>query len=381
MRIGIVVGEASGDLLGADLIQAIRKYQPDACFEGIGGPKMIAQGCESLFPMERLSVMGLIEPLSRFRELLNIRKRIIKRFIDNPPDVFIGIDAPDFNFGVELALKQRNIKTVHYVSPSIWAWREYRVKKIIRSIDLMLALFPFEVDFYKKYNIPVIFVGHSSADTIPLVPDTAAARNKLNLPQSAEIVAILPGSRVKELHYMVDDFVVAAQKLYKNRPALHFVAPMVNNKIRKLFEQALERNGVDFPITIVDGQSHDVMAAADVILLAAGTAALEAMLLKKPMVACYRVSAITAIIVRLFKMIKVKNFTLPNLLSNETLVKELIQEEINADAIATNLLLLFDNPDKIKDLKKKFTDIHHTLKKNASDTAAKAILQLIDQKK
>ncbi len=376
-----MAGEASGDLLGAGLIEALKKHQPDVHFEGIGGPKMIAQGCESFFPMERLSVMGLIEPLSRFRELLNIRKQIIQRFINDPPDVFIGIDAPDFNFAVERALKQANIKTVHYVSPSIWAWREYRIKKIVQSMDLMLVLFPFEVDFYKKYNIPVTFVGHTSADTIPLVPDTLAAREKLNLPNDTEIVAILPGSRVKELHYMADDFIAGAKLLYQKRPSIRFVTPMVNGKIRKLFEQALEKHKVDFPISIIDGNSHGVMAAADIILLASGTAALEAMLLKKPMVACYRVSPITAMIVRLFNMIKVKNFTLPNLLSSETLIKELIQEEITADAIASNLLVLFDNPEKIKQLKVKFTEIHSMLKKNASDTAAKAILQLINSSK
>ncbi|NOX43174.1 MAG: lipid-A-disaccharide synthase [Gammaproteobacteria bacterium] len=377
MRIGIVAGEASGDLLGAGLIQAIKKIQPDARFEGIGGPKMIAQGCESFFPMERLSVMGLIEPLSRFRELLNIRKQIIQRFKNDPPDLFIGIDAPDFNFGVERKLKQANIKTVHYVSPSIWAWREYRVKKMMQSMDLMLVLFPFEVDFYKKYNIPVKFVGHTSADTIPLIPDTHAARATLDLPSDAEIIAILPGSRVKELHYMVDDFISGANLVYKKRPAIQFIAPMANDKIKKLFEQALRKHNVNFPISVFDGNSHNVMAAADIILLASGTAALEAMLLKKPMVACYRVSPITAMIVRLFDMIKVKNFTLPNLLSSETLIKELIQEDITPDAIAEYLQVLFDNPEKIKYMKDKFTEIHHTLKKNASDTAAKAILELI----
>ena len=221
---------------------------------------------------------------------------------------YIGIDAPDFNFGLEKALKRANIKTVHYVSPSIWAWREYRVKKIAHSTDLMLTLFPFEEDFYKKHNIQVSFVGHPSADTIPLVPDTKSARRLLNLPVEGEVVAILPGSRVKELHYMVDDFILGANLLYQKRPSVRFVAPMANKKIRNLFEQAIARHKVELPITIIDGNSHSVMEAADIILLASGTAALEAMLLKKPMVACYRVSAITAMIVRLFNLIKVKNF-------------------------------------------------------------------------
>ena len=381
MKIGILAGEASGDLLGAGLIKAIKSHYPDASFEGIGGPKMIEQGCNSLFPMERLSVMGLIEPLGRFRELLNIRKQLIQRFKNNPPDVFVGIDAPDFNFGVEKALKQASIKTVHYVSPSIWAWREYRVKKIVRSTDLMLTLFPFEEDFYKKHNIPVSFVGHPSADTIPLVPDTKSARRLLNLPLEGEVVAILPGSRVKELHYMVDDFILGANLLYQKRPSVRFVAPMANKKIRGLFEQAIARHKLELPITIIDGNSHSVMEAADIILLASGTAALEAMLLKKPMVACYRVSAITAMIVRLFNLIKVKNFTLPNLLSGEVLIKELIQEKVTPEAIEENLLNLYDNPEKTQYVKEKFTEIHHTLKQNASEKAAQAILDLIKQDK
>ena len=377
MKIGILAGEASGDILGAGLIKAIKSQHPDASFEGIGGPKMIEQGCNSLFPMERLSVMGLIEPLGRLRELLNIRKQLIQRFTNDPPDVFIGIDAPDFNFGLEKALKRANIKTVHYVSPQIWAWREYRAKKIARAIDLILTLFPFEEDFYKKHNIQVSFVGHPSADTIPLVPDTKSARRLLNLPIEGEVVAILPGSRVKELHYMVDDFILGANLLYQKRPSVRFVAPMANNKIRNLFEQAIARHKVELPITIIDGNSHSVMEAADIILLASGTAALEAMLLKKPMVACYRVSAITAMIVRFFNMIKVKNFTLPNLLSGEVLIKELIQEKLTPEAIEESLLDLYDNPEKTQYVKEKFTEIHHTLKQNASEKAAQAILDLI----
>lgn len=379
MRIGIVAGEASGDLLGAGLIQSLKLHCPEVHFEGIGGPRMIDQGCHSLFAMERLSVMGLVEPLSRFRELFNMRKQLIQRFINDPPDVFIGIDAPDFNFGLEKALKRSNIKTVHYVSPSVWAWREYRIKKIVHSTDLMLALFPFEESFYKKYNVDVKFVGHPSADTIPLEPDVAAARSLLNLPPEGEIVAILPGSRVKELHYMVDDFIAGVSLFHKKRPDVRFVAPMANDKIRSLFEAALSKQESNLPLTIIDGNPHSVMTAADVILLASGTAALEAMLLKKPMVACYRVSPITAMIVRAFKMIKVKYYTLPNLLSGEPLIKELIQEEITPEAIEESLSVLFTNPKKIQHMKQKFMQIHLELKQNASEKAATAILELIKQ--
>ena len=379
MRIGIVAGEASGDLLGAGLIKAIKSYYPEAVFEGIGGPRMIEQGCHSLFKMERLSVMGLIEPLGRFRELLNIRKQTINNFINNPPDVFIGVDAPDFNFAIERALKKTGIKTVHYVSPSLWAWREYRAKKIIQSTDLVLALFPFEVDFYKKYSINVKFVGHPSADTIALEPDIVAARKALNLPLENRIVAILPGSRVKELQYMVDDFINGARICHGKYPDIHFVAPMANEKTRRLFEQSLNKLAPELPITIIDGNSHRVMEAADFILLASGTAALEGMLLKKPMVACYRVSALTAMIVRLFRMIKVKYYTLPNLLSGEGLIKELIQEELTSDSIAESLEALFENPGKVSELKSRFLEIHKTLKQDASDKEAQAVIELIKQ--
>lgn len=377
MKIGIIAGEASGDLLGAGLIQAIKSYEPNAVFEGIGGPKMIEQGCQSLFNMERLSVMGLIEPLGRLRELLGIRKQTIKHFLENPPDIFIGVDAPDFNFSIERALKQHGIKTAHYVSPSVWAWREYRIKKIVKSTDIVLTLFPFEVDFYKKYNVDARFVGHPSADSIPLEPDVSTSRKLLNQPEDCRIVAILPGSRVKELQYLADDFIKGARLCFEKNPDLRFIAPMANNKTRSLFEEAIKRHAPMLPITIIDGNSHRAMEAADFILLASGTAALEGMLLKKPMVACYRVSPITAFIVRLFKMIKVKNFTLPNLLSGETLIKELIQEQVTAQSIADSLQELFDNPGKVAEMKNKFLDIHNTLKKNASDTAAKILLEEI----
>lgn len=375
MRIGIVAGEASGDLLGAGLISAIKRRFPDARFEGIAGPGMIAQGANSLFPMDRLSVMGLTEVFSRYLELLSARKKLAQRFIADPPDVFVGIDAPDFNLGLELKLRLAGIKTVHYVSPSVWAWRQYRIRKIARAVDLMLTLFPFEADFYRDKNVPVTFVGHPLADMIELQPDQAKYRTQLQLPRDKKIVAILPGSRSTELRYLSDDFLQAALWLLEKEPDLHFVAPMANAHRRQQFAAALARLTKSLPVTILDGQSRAAMAAADVVMLASGTAALEAMLLKKPMVVAYRVSPITYWAYK--PLVRVENFCLPNLLAGEQVVPEFIQKALTPQAVGAALLNYLQHPKQTQQLEERFLKIHHTLKRDASEQAAQAIINLV----
>jgi len=375
MRVGIVAGEVSGDILGAGLMAALKKKVPDCSFEGIAGPLMIEQGATSKYSMERLALMGIAELAGRFTELLAMRNALVKYFLANPPDVFIGIDAPEFTLGIEKRLKQADIKTVHYVSPSVWAWRQYRVKKIARSTDLMLTLFPFEAEFYKNYHIPVKFVGHPLADDIPLVSDKNTAREELGLPEDKVIVAILPGSRSTELRYLGEDFVKTAQWCVKRHNNLHFVTPLINEKRRAEFENILNRQSENIPITLVSGNSRTVMAAADVVLIASGTATLEAMLLKRPMVAAYRISSVTYFLVKSF--LNTKHFTLPNLLTGREVVPEFMQNDIFPEVLGKALLELIDNPKKIQEISGVFTEIHKSLRKDASKTAADAILELI----
>ncbi len=382
LRFGIVAGEASGDLLGGGLITAIKEHYPDAIFEGIAGPEMIAAGANSLFPMDRLSVMGIVEVLGRYRELLGIRRQLATHFKQNPPDAFIGIDAPDFTLGLEKQLRTAGIKTVHYVSPSVWAWRQRRVKKIATSTDLMLTLFPFEAHFYQKHQVPVNFVGHPLADMIPLSVDKQAARQHLGLSKAAKILALLPGSRSNELHYLAPLFIETACWLRARHPGLEFIVPLANNKRRIQFEQAMAQvkaQSGELPrLTLCDGQSREVMAAADVVLLASGTAALEAMLLKRPMVVAYKLAPLTYWLAK--RLVKVENVSLPNLLANESLVPELIQHEATVENLGQKVLTYFENPSIMDDLNQRFTDIHQTLRQDASKQAADAILQRVVQK-
>ncbi|MCW8824896.1 MAG: lipid-A-disaccharide synthase [Gammaproteobacteria bacterium] len=375
MRIAIVAGEASGDLLGADLIKAIHKQNPNVQFEGVAGPQMIAAGCKALFPAEKLAVMGLVEVLKHLREILNIRKLLIAQWIENPPDLFIGIDAPDFNFVLERALKDHQITTVHYVSPSVWAWRKSRVKKISCSTDLMLTLFPFEAEFYKNAGMKVEFVGHPLADMIELEVDVEGARKQLGLPEDKKIVALLPGSRRSEISRLSKPFLETARWAFKRDSSLHFVVPLINDSARHLFEQALSEIEGELPITLVDKQSHEVMASADIILLASGTAALEALLLKKPMVVAYKVSELSYQIIH--RMVTVPYYSLPNNLAGEGLVKEFIHRGVTAENLGGELISLLNDSQRKEEMIKKFTDIHHQLKQNASERAAEAILGFI----
>lgn len=374
LKIGIVVGEASGDILGAALITELRLHFPDAEFSGIGGPRMLALGFHSYFPQDRLAVMGLIEPLKRLPELLRIRKFLREHFIATPPAVFIGIDSPDFTISLEGSLKEHGIKTVHYVSPSVWAWRQNRVFKIARSVDLMLTLLPFEAAFYEKHNVPVEFVGHHLADEIPIDVDKYQARRELGIPEHARVVALLPGSRSSEVEQMGSLFMHTAVFCLEQDPGLLFYIPAANSdRYRQLHLQLNEY--VDFQVQLINGHSHQVMAAADVVLLASGTVTLEALLLKKPMVVAYKMAALTFRI--LSWLVKTPFISLPNLLANKALVPELLQNDATPEKLSAAIMQYFENPEETQELCKTFADMHGILKRNASERAAAAIAKLI----
>ncbi len=376
VHIGMVAGEISGDILGAGLIQSIRKRYPNARFEGIGGPLMIEQGFESHVPMERLSVMGLVEVLGRIFELIGIRRRLKRHFLKTKPDLFIGIDAPDFNLGLELALRKKGLKTGHYVSPSVWAWRQKRVFKIARAVDLMLTLFPFEAKFYKAHQIAVKFVGHPLADLIPIEIDKQSARQALGVAPEDRIVALLPGSRGGEISYIGKSFLEAARWLYQHDSGIRFLLPYVNEARKAQLDALISEHAADLPITLIAGQSRQVMAASDVVVLASGTATLEAMLLKRPMVVAYRVSKITHYIMK--RLLKAPFISLPNLLANQPLVPELIQDDAQPALIGTKVLERMDEQ-KSLEMQQAFVALHKELKRDASEQAAEAIVTLLEK--
>ena len=376
IRIGIVAGEASGDLLGAALIAAVKQHLPDAVFLGIAGPRMVEQGCQALFPAEKLAVMGLVEVLGHFRELSAVRKQLIAHFLADPPDVFIGIDAPDFNLGLEGALKRGGIPTVHYVSPSVWAWRRYRLRKIARSTDLMLTLLPFEAAFYQEHHIPVRFVGHSLADAIPVDVDRAAARTGLGLPQDGEVVALLPGSRMTEVRMLGEVFIAAAKRLLEARPQLRFVAPMASEATQALFKEQLQAQGGDAPITVIAGQSQQALAAADAAMVASGTATLEALLLKCPMVMAYRLKPVTYWLAK--HLVKVAYFSLPNLLAQRPLIPELIQDAVTAERLAAAVEAYLDDKRATAQLIAQFREMHLSLRRDAARQAAEAVMGMLN---
>jgi lipid-A-disaccharide synthase len=375
IRIGIVAGEASGDMLGAALIAAVKHQLPDAVFLGIAGPRMIEQGCQALFPSEKLAVMGLVEVLGHFRELSAIRKQLISHFLAAPPDVFIGIDAPDFNLGLEGALKHGGIPTVHYVSPSVWAWRRYRLKKIARSTDLMLTLLPFEAAFYEEHHIPVRFVGHSLADAIPVEVDRTAARTRLGLPRDGEVVALLPGSRMTEVRMLGEVFIAAAKLLLERRPQLRFVAPLASEATQALFKEQLQAQGGDMPITVIAGQSQQALAAADAAMVASGTATLEALLLKCPMVMAYRLKPVTYWLAK--HLLKVAYFSLPNLLAQRPLIPELIQDAVTAERLAAAVEGHLDDKQATAQLIAQFREMHLSLRRDAARQAAAAVIGML----
>lgn len=372
----IVVGEHSGDTLGAGLITSLRKIHPNAEFIGIGGPKMQALGFESLFAMDELSVMGLVEVLGRIRRLLHVRKTLSNYFTSHKPDVFIGIDAPDFNIGLELKLKAQGIKTVHYVSPSVWAWREKRIFKIAKATDMVLALLPFEKAFYDKHNVPCTFVGHPLADDIPMHSDKSAARAQLGLAQEQKILALMPGSRGGELSRLLSDFFESAKQLYAQDSELLFIAPMISEQRTEQFNALKAELAPDLPVTVILNQTQAVMAASDCLLTASGTVTLEAALIKRPMVICYKFSPVTFLLARW--LVKLKWFSLPNLLANKSLVPELLQKEVCPDNIVPLIKeRLYQDQSQLND---SYLAIHQQLKCDASAQAAKAVLDVLSTK-
>ena len=377
LRVGIVANEVSGDILGAALVSELRSLVPDARFEGVAGPRMLEAGCKTLFPMERLSVMGLTEVLGHLPELLGLRRELVRHFRDDPPDVFIGVDAPDFNLGLERRLREGGIPTVHLVSPTVWAWRPGRVKGIRRAVDLMLCVFPFEESFLREHGVPARFVGHPLADQIPLEVDREAARAHLGLPQEGPLVAILPGSRASEMERLAGPFIESARLCLMAEPGLRFAVPLVNARLRDQFEGALQRIDPGLPITLVDGQSRTVIAAADCVLTASGTATLETLLLKRPMVVGYRVHPLTYHLVKGLGLVKVPHVAMANLLAGRELAPELLQDRCRAELLAPALLGLLRDPMRRAEIAADYARIHAGMRHNAGRAAALAVLGLI----
>jgi lipid-A-disaccharide synthase len=368
LRVAMVAGEASGDMLAAHLIAALKARRRPMMFAGVGGPRMIAEGFESHYPMEKLSVRGYAEALKNYVEIMGMRRRLARSLIEERPDLFIGVDSGDFNLGLERRLKEAGIPTIHYVSPSVWAWRGWRIKQIARAVTRILVMFPFEKPLYEKAGVPVTYVGHPLADVIPQHPKKAEARSELRLPGNKLIVALLPGSRRSELHYMAGAFVLAARCLRQEIHDVHFVCPMVTRTTRDLFERALHEQGCsDLPLTLLFGHSHEALAAADLALVASGTATLETALFKTPMVITYRQSPLTWALMR--SMFYLPYVGLPNVLAGEKLVPELIQDEANPAALAGALLTLLRDTAAQRRQIERFREFHHLLKRDADDGA------------
>jgi lipid-A-disaccharide synthase len=373
LRVGMVAGEASGDLLAAHLISALKARRRAMMFAGIGGPRMMAQGFESHYPMETLSVRGYAEVLRNYTEIMGIRRRLAKAMITERPDLFIGVDSGDFNLGLERRLKEAGIKTIHYVSPSVWAWRGWRVKKIARAVNRMLVMFPFEQPLYEKIGVPVTYVGHPLADLIPQDPKKAEARAALRLPANKLIIALLPGSRRSEMHYMASAFVLAAHRFRQEIHDVHFVCPTVTRATRDMFERTVhEQQRTDLPLTLLFGHSHEALAAADLALVASGTATLETALFKTPMVIAYRQSPITWRLMR--SMLYLPYVGMPNILAGERLVPELLQDDATPANLAAALLALWRDKAARERQIARFHDFHHLLRQNTAQKAAEAVL-------
>ncbi|WP_372878298.1 lipid-A-disaccharide synthase [Spongiibacter marinus] len=374
LKIGLIAGEASGDILGADLIRAIRQRFPQAEFEGIGGPLMIAQGFHSICDMDRLSVMGFTEPLKRLPELLRIRRHLKRHLIAWQPDVVVGIDSPDFTLNVERSMRERGMRTVHYVSPSVWAWRQGRIKTIAKAVDHMLTLFPFEQRFYQEHGVPVSCVGHPLADQIPFDDQREASRQSLSIEGDNPVVALLPGSRAGEVSQLIPIFLETAQWLRRSLPNIEFIVPAANADRKRQILDAIAQQTADLPVRVVLGESRTVMAAADAVLMASGTTSLEALLLQRPMVVCYRFSKMSYAL--LSRLVKTPFFSLPNLLAQRALVPELLQDEVSAEVIGPLILEQLSNENHRETLLAEFRRIHQDLARNASERAASDILAI-----
>jgi lipid-A-disaccharide synthase len=379
LRVGMVAGEASSDLLAAHLIAALKARRRSMVFAGIGGPRMIAEGFESHHPMEKLSVRGYAEVLRSYVEIMGIRRRLTRDMLRERPDLFIGVDSSEFNLGLEQRLKDAGIPTIHYVSPSVWAWRRGRIKRIARAVNRILVMFPFEKPIYEQAGIPVSYVGHPLADVIPMDPKKDEARAQLRLPGGKLIVALLPGSRRSEVHYMAGAFVLAAHRLRQEIRDVHFVCPTVTRATRDLFERALhEHQRTDLPLTLLFGHSHEALAAADLALVASGTATLETALFKTPMVIAYRQSPISWRLMR--RMLYLPYVGMPNILAGERLVPELLQDDATPEALAAALLALWrDKPARERQLAR-FREFHELLRQNTAEKAAEAVMGVLEKK-
>ncbi|OOF85517.1 lipid-A-disaccharide synthase [Rodentibacter ratti] len=382
LTIALVAGEISGDILGAGLIRQLKSHYPNARFMGIAGPKMLAEGCETLVDMEELSVMGLAEVVRHLPRLLKIRKKVIQTMLREKPDVYIGIDAPDFNLDIELKLKANGIKTIHYVSPSVWAWRQNRIHKIAKATHQVLAFLPFEKAFYDKFNVPCRFIGHTMADAIPLKPNRAEACQFLNVDPTQRYLAILVGSRGSEVEFLAEPFLKTALLLKAQFPDLQFLVPLVNEKRRQQFEAIKAQVAPDLTMHLIDGNARQVLMAAQAALLASGTAALEAMLCKSPMVVGYKMKPLTYLLAK--RLVKTAYISLPNLLADEMLVPEMIQENCEPVLLAEKLALyLSDEESAVKNrhvLIQRFTDLHQQIQCDADKQAAQAVIDLLEEK-
>lgn len=373
LRIAMVAGETSGDLLASHLIAALKERLPDAVFYGIGGSKMVTQGFDAWWPSESLAVMGFTDAIKRYRELSAIRNELRKRLLAEPPDVFIGIDAPDFNLDLEARLKAGGIPTVHYVSPSIWAWRRGRINKIRRAVSHILALFPFEAPIYQQAGIPVTYVGHPLADLLPLAPDRAATRELLNVPAAVPVFALLPGSRQGELRMLADTFIETARRVHEQLPNARFLVPLATRETRLMFEEALYRcQANELPITLLFGHAHEAMIAADGVLVASGTATLEAALLKRPMVIAYRLAPMSYFLMK--RMAYLPYVGLPNVLAGRFVVPEFIQDDASPEKLSEALLAQYRDKEGVAALQAEFTQMHLALRQGTAERAAGAVI-------
>ncbi|OCL24735.1 lipid-A-disaccharide synthase [Gilliamella sp. wkB72] len=374
LTVALVAGETSGDILGAGLIRSLKKHHPNIQFVGIAGPQMQAEGCKAWYEMEELSVMGIVEVLGRLRRILAIRRDITKRLIELKPDIFIGIDAPDFNLSLEGKLKQAGIKTIHYVSPSVWAWKQKRVFKIKRNTNLILAFLPFEKAFYDKFDVPCRFIGHKMADDIPLEPDQTAMRQQLGIPLDCQCLALLPGSRHAEVMLLSEPFLKAAQLLRDQFPDLHIVVPLANEKRKQEFERIKAEIAPQFNVQLLDGHAREAMIASNAAILASGTVALECMLAKCPMVVGYKMKAFTFWLAK--KLIKTPYVSLPNILAGKEIVPELLQHDCTPENIANHVLPFLESDNT--ELKATFLALHKQIRCNADEQAAQAVLDVLE---
>lgn len=375
MKVGILAGEASGDLLGAKVIHALRQHYPQLEVEGIGGPAMQAAGCRSLFDIERLSVMGIVEPLKRLPDLLKLRRDVYRHFTQHKPDLFIGVDAPEFNLGLEVKLRQAGIPVIHYVSPSVWAWRQNRIHKIKKAVDKMLTILPFEAAFYQQHHVPVSYVGHPLAEQIPLDVDVVAARQALGVSVDTQYIALLPGSRGQELKQMAETYLLAAKILWQRNPALQFLTSHINEQRCQEFVAYQQKIAPELPIHVFTRRMHDVLAAADAVMVTSGTATLETMLFKKPMVIAYKMPWLTHQIAKW--LVKTPYIGLPNLLAGELLVPELIQHAATPDAIADHIQYYLDTPTAVSNVKQRFTTLHQSLHQDTAACIVAAVREVI----